>query len=81
MPEHGRGCPFCAGKRRLGYKYRTLAEAFPEIAAEWHPTKNGSLVPEKIGEASSKKVWWKCKIKPEHEWPSHINSRPLAKVT
>ena len=71
----GRGCPYCAGKRRLGYNYRTLAEAFPEIATEWHPTKNGSLLPEKIGEASSKKVWWKCKTNPEHEWPSPVYSR------
>jgi glutaredoxin len=71
----GRGCPYCTGKRKFGYKYRTLAEAFPEVAIEWHPTKNGNLLPENIGEGSSKRVWWKCKTNPEHKWPAPISSR------
>jgi hypothetical protein len=70
----GRGCPFCAGKRKLGYKYRTLAEAYPEIAYEWHPTKNDTS-PEKVSEGSGKKVWWKCKNNPEHEWQMSVISR------
>jgi hypothetical protein len=64
----GRGCPYCANKRTLGKEYKTLAVAFPEIAQEWHPTKNGNRSPETIGEASSIKVWWKCSTNPEHEW-------------
>lgn len=68
----GRGCPFCAGKRKLGHKYRTLAEAYPEIAVEWHSTKN-DISPEKIGEGSSKKVWWKCKN--GHEWQTTVYAR------
>lgn len=75
----GRGCPYCAGKRKLGYKYRTLAEAFPEIAREWHPTKNDTS-PEKIGEGSSKKVWWKCKNHPEHEWQTTVYGRTAKNV-
>ena len=75
----GRGCPFCAGKRKLGYKYRTLAEAFPEITKEWHPTKNETS-PEKIGEGSNKKVWWKCKNNPEHEWQATVYSRTANNV-
>jgi len=75
----GRGCPYCAGKRKLGYKYRTLAEAFPEIAKEWHPTKNETS-PEKIGERSSKKVWWQCSNNPEHEWQTTIYGRTVGHV-
>lgn len=75
----GRGCPYCAGKRKLGYKYRTLAETYPEISAEWHPTKN-DIKPEKISEASSKKFWWKCKNNSEHEWLATVYSRTVNKV-
>jgi len=75
----GRGCPYCAGKRKLGYKYRTLAEAYPEIAVEWHPTKNETS-PEKVSERSSKKVWWRCKNNPEHEWLMTIYSRTANQV-
>jgi glutaredoxin/DNA-directed RNA polymerase subunit RPC12/RpoP len=75
----GRGCPYCAGKRKLGYKYRTLAETYPDIAAEWHPTKN-NISPEKVSEASSKKFWWKCKNNPDHEWIATVNSRTANNV-
>jgi len=75
----GRGCPYCAGKRKLGYKYRTLAETYPEIAAEWHPTKNETSA-EKVSERSSKKVWWQCKNNPEHEWLMTVYSRTANQV-
>jgi len=71
----GRGCPFCANKRTLGKEYKTLSLAFPEIAKEWHPTKNGNRSPETIGEASSIKIWWKCSVNPEHEWISSLYER------
>jgi len=74
----GRGCPICAGKRKLGYKYRTLAEAYPETASEWHPTKNDPLLPENVAEASNKKVWWQCKKNPEHEWVSPVYYRTVS---
>lgn len=74
----GRGCPICSGKRKLGYKYRTLAEAYPGIAREWHPTKNDSLLPENVAEASNKKVWWQCQKNPEHEWISPIYHRTVS---
>ena len=34
---------------------------FPEIAKEWHPTKNGKLTPRDVTPGSSHhKVWWLC---------------------
>lgn len=39
----------------------SLAEKFPDIADEWHPTKNGNLKPENILPFSEKRVWWMCK--------------------
>ncbi len=39
------GCPYCHGKRVD--KTNSLAENFPDVAALWHPTKNGDLLPSK----------------------------------
>jgi hypothetical protein len=38
-----RGCPFCAGKRVSATT--SLAARFPDLAREWHPTRNGDLTP------------------------------------
>ena len=37
------GCPFCSGQR-VGDN-NNLKYLFPEIAIEWHPTRNGKLKP------------------------------------
>ena len=39
-------------------KTQNLAEAYPELAAQWHPTKNGNVMPETVVCGSHKKVWW-----------------------
>jgi hypothetical protein len=54
---------------------RSLAEASPELVAEWHPTKNGKLRPETIVATSEKKVWWKCAAGPDHEWQAKVEGR------
>ncbi|HPI98796.1 MAG TPA: zinc-ribbon domain-containing protein, partial [Synergistales bacterium] len=46
----------------------TLAEAYPGIAAQWHPRNNGSLLPSDVHPGSHKKVWWKCPEGEDHEW-------------
>ncbi|MDE2028557.1 MAG: zinc-ribbon domain-containing protein, partial [Candidatus Omnitrophica bacterium] len=38
----------------------------PNLAAQWHPTKNGDSTPDKIAPKSNKRVWWLCKK--GHEW-------------
>jgi hypothetical protein len=45
----------------------------PQLAKEWHPTKNGSLTPGKVSVSSNKKAWWVCSK--GHEWKATINSR------
>jgi ABC-type transport system substrate-binding protein len=52
-----------------------LSESHPAIAAEWHPTKNGSLTPDQIVAGSHKKAWWKCPIGPDHEWWAYCYTR------
>ena len=51
-----------------------LVVKFPDIAAEWHPTKNGQLKPEMFGYSSNKTVWWQCS-NCKKEWKSKINTR------
>ena len=55
---------------------RSLLEASIELAAEWHPTLNGNLIPENASVGSGKKYWWHGKC--GHTWDSTINSRILA---
>ena len=71
--ESGNGCPFCSGRKTLK-GFNDLATINPQLAAEWHPTKNGDLSPNQVTAGSSKKVWWVC-IKCGNEWKAVINNR------
>ena len=57
----------------------SIVETHPEIAKQWHPTKNGDLKPENYRAGSKEKVFWKCNIGCnmgcEHIWPAAINDR------
>ena len=53
----------------------TYVSDYPELAAEWHPTKNKGLHPEDLLHGSNKKVWWKCNQ--GHEWQSAIFNRAI----
>jgi hypothetical protein len=56
---------------------RSLAEEFPDVTAEWHSEKNGSLTAYDVGSKASTRVWWKCKENPEHEWNSRVQDRTI----
>ena len=60
----------------------SLAETHPELAAEWHPTKNGELTPADVTAGSNKKIWWFLPYTDpatgkhfDFEWKSIINHR------
>jgi Probable Zinc-ribbon domain len=69
----GNGCPFCAGIYVLPEE--SLAGQYPDIAKEWHPTKNGELGPDQVTIKSGKKVWWQCSKDSSHEWPATVSDR------
>ena len=50
-----------------------LAVLHPDVAAQWHPTKNGDLTPYDVTPGSGKKVWWKCEK--GHEWDATVGDR------
>lgn len=50
------GCPYCSGRRAIAGT-TDLATLNPKLAKEWHPTKNGSLMPNQVTIHSGKKIW------------------------
>lgn len=52
----------------------SLQDVHPEIAAQWHPTKNGTLKPDKFKCGSDYKAWWLCPTC-GHAWQTSIGHR------
>jgi hypothetical protein len=68
-----RGCPYCAN--RLVSVTNSLAALAPDIARQWHPTRNGNLTPQTAIAKSHKKVWWRCASNPRHVWRARLSNR------
>lgn len=66
------GCPVCTG-RKVSKGVNDILTTHPDIADEWHPTKNSST-PQDFSKGSHEKVWWLGKSC-GHEWEMAINSR------
>ncbi len=69
--SRGHGCPYCAG-RAVGND-NCLETNNPELAKQWHPSKNCALTPKDVTPNSDKKAWWVCKN--SHEWQATIYNR------
>ena len=66
--------------------FRSLKDEYPELAKEWHPTKNGSLTPEQVTAGSGRVVWWMLSYDDpktdrhfNFEWEAAIRCRALRK--
>jgi hypothetical protein len=70
---NGHGCPCCRGLTVV--LSNCLVTTHSDLAAQWHPTKNGSLTPYDVGFGSGQKVWWKCSVVLDHEWKAAIYNR------
>lgn len=68
----GTGCPACAGQ--VVTVKNCLAAVRPDVAKEFHPTKNGSLTPHDVTFASNERVWWRCH-NCLNEWQTKVCSR------
>jgi len=60
------GCPHC--RKQPG----TLAMRAPQLAKQWHPTRNLPRTPETIGAFARIKVWWQCGTNPDHVWDAKV---------
>ncbi|MGW0902894.1 zinc-ribbon domain-containing protein [Streptomyces sp. NPDC002853] len=65
------GCPYCANQK-VGYG-NDLATRYPELAAQWHPTRNSGLTPGTIPYGARRNVWWRCAD--GHEWRAMVFKR------
>ncbi len=68
----GCGCPVCS-RKQLVPGFNDLATLAPELAAQWHPVKNGALRPSDVFSRTRRRVWWRCEK--GHEWQAGIASR------
>lgn len=66
------GCPIC-GNRKLVEGLNDLSTTNPEIATQWHPTKNGLLSPKQVALGQILSVWWLCEE--GHEWKATLDTR------
>jgi hypothetical protein len=67
------GCPFC--ERRKLSRDNSLAAHEPELAAQWHPTKNGKLKPSDLRANSYRVVYWQCPLRKDHVWRAAVALR------
>ena len=58
---------------KISYE-NSIEYLYPDIAKEWHPTRNGKLTPDLFTPGSSENVWWLCP-KCGNEWQSSIANR------
>ena len=52
-----------------------LSITHPQLAAQWHPTKNGNLTPDQVVAGSHKKAWWIYPNASDHKWEASIGNR------
>uniref|UniRef100_UPI003F49330D zinc-ribbon domain-containing protein n=1 Tax=Amycolatopsis sp. CA-096443 TaxID=3239919 RepID=UPI003F49330D len=52
---------------------QTLAAMFPEVAATWHPDRNGVHTPENTSAKNSLRAYWRCPA--GHEWSEIVATR------
>jgi len=64
------GCPFCRGRKVD--KDNCLATTHPEVAKNWHPTRNLGLLPTDVTAHSRKAAWWQCPKVKAHRFEKSI---------
>ncbi len=68
------GCPVCSGVR-LEKGFNDLSTRYPQVAKEWHSSRNGDLKPDDILAHSVDQYWWKCSEDHEHDWSASAFAR------
>ena len=67
------GCPFCRN-HRLSVT-NNLAVISPEIASEWHPSKNGKTKPADVVAYTTSPYWFLCQQGHSYNKPLHLRLR------
>ena len=61
-----------AQMRKKGARHSWLS-SYPQLAREWHPTRNDGVDADSLSRGSGRKVWWQCAK--GHEWKVAICTR------
>lgn len=64
-------CPYCNNRKLCNEN--SLAQLRPDIAQDWHPSKNNKLTPNDVIAGGGTKIWWICKH--GHDWHATVGSR------
>ena len=67
------GCPYCSNKK-VWVGFNDMGTTRPDLAAEFHETRNGDLTPQDVVAGTGKRLWWKCTPR-GHEWRATGDSR------
>lgn len=70
-------CPFC--RHSLPSVTNSLANLFPELAKELHPTRNKGLTAQDIPARKHIRLWWRCSNNPRHVWQATAGNRTVRK--
>ena len=73
------GCPYCRGAETRKVPSPSIRAADPELAAIFHPTRNGDLTPDNTPINHRKPLWWKSVQCCGHEWQEEIGLRTLGR--
>ena len=57
----------------MAYYRPTLEQTHPHLLKDWHPTKNGDLVPSMFSKGNLAMIWWLGDC--GHEWQTKISNR------
>jgi hypothetical protein len=69
--QYKNACPYCLNRKLCNEN--SLATLRPDIAQDWHPTKNNTLTPSDVIAGGGTKAWWTCKR--GHEWQATVGTR------
>ncbi len=67
-----RGCPLCANKVVVE-GVNDFCTTHPQLAKEWHLTKNGDITPKMVTYGTGRKFWWTCPN--GHDYQATTNHR------
>jgi Zn finger protein HypA/HybF involved in hydrogenase expression len=70
----GSDCPACANLAIHIHGLNSIAYTRPDLALQWHPTKNGKRTPENTVAGTGKRIWWLCQDC-DKEWKVSGSSR------
>ncbi len=74
---NGVNCPICCNRGKYICPCKSLQTLRPDLAEQWHPTKN-KKTPSEISPGSKLKFWWLCpksNCEHPHEWESAMYNR------